>query len=73
MRLVPIALRLLHVGPCEERAPVLPVAALHVLEYHDEVPLSHLFSRVVGGGHKAGCSSIGLGLLCAEIVAIVYW
>ncbi|XP_074962573.1 histone deacetylase 8 isoform X4 [Phalacrocorax aristotelis] len=44
-QLTPIAPCPLHVAPCEERASVLSVAAIQVLEYCDEVPPSLLFSR----------------------------
>jgi len=72
VQFIPIASCLLHVVPCEERASVLFVVALEVLEYRDEVLLSLLFSGVVGGGWKAGRSSVSLELFYAETVAVVY-
>jgi len=55
VQLLPIASCLLHVAPCEERASILFVAALLVLEYCNEVPLSLLFSKE----KREGLSSLG--------------
>lgn len=47
VRLVPVALCLLHVAPCAEKASVLSVATLEVLERSDEVAVTHLLQSVL--------------------------